>query len=908
MYVPLHNHFENGTVGFSLLNIKDAVKKFKISNIKAAAVTDTMSLSAIMYFYNECISNNIKPLIGMEAIIKDNDDMNYTLTLIAKNKVGYSNLLYLHNYSYLNNINYIPEDILIDNSSDLVILSDGNIGRIPLLIKDNIDKCKSILNYKYDEIIKILKEYKKIFKDFYLELYPGLDSRTIKINLEIAKISKMTDIDLVVTGNSYFLDERDHKEFENYLKLNRSNKLDKNSRYKYLMNYEEVIKYFYYLDDNVLNNALNNTVKIAESIEKYNISIKANSIPIVNSNNEVLSRCMDKLRCIEITLTNPILYYQRLQYELKILEEKGYINVLMLIADIVKFADENNIMLGPGRGSVNGALTAYLLGITKVDPIKYNLSFERFVSKERNEKADIDIDVSTKDKPKIIQYIINKYGQDYCCLLSSYDRRKIMSSFEDSAKLFEIDENIKSKVLKIVSDNRKYSIEEILENKLKYFNCRCSEWFNTALKIYNKVKTRSLQSSGIIISRIPVANILPMNYMKNNLFVTSFDGKSIDNMNLLKYDFLNSNVLEVISDTCNDVGITINYSNDNFFEYSSNIGPWDLISSQYTTTLFQISSNLYKERLYKIKPRSIEDLAKCLALVRTPCVKAGLDKKFINISTGIEHIEKIYYKYDVITEYTNGILLYQEDLIKLLNALGFHAERSFQIMKLAAKKDVKEINAIRDEFVSIAYKNDNISLDIINKLWNIIVNVGSYLLNKNHAVAYAIFTYITAYLKYNYYLIWMKNILNNYYFYKKNVDEVINELKTFNVKILSIDLAKSDWNFSIEENNIRIGFIAVRGVTPTDYNILKNTLCNNDFISYIKNLISNKINIDAIVASIFIGAYDNIFHEDYITLYNKFCCATGKNILEDIRIDNSVTFNINNSINDIRHKLLNMHI
>ena len=115
MYVPLHNHFENGTVGFSLLNIKDAVKKFKISNIKAAAVTDTMSLSAIMYFYNECISNNIKPLLGMEAIIKDNDDMNYTLTLIAKNKVGYSNLLYLHNYSYLNNINYIPEDILIDN-------------------------------------------------------------------------------------------------------------------------------------------------------------------------------------------------------------------------------------------------------------------------------------------------------------------------------------------------------------------------------------------------------------------------------------------------------------------------------------------------------------------------------------------------------------------------------------------------------------------------------------------------------------------------------------------------------------------------------------------------------------------------------------------------------------------------
>ena len=500
--------------------------------------------------------------------------------------------------------------------------------------------------------------------------------------------------------------------------------------------------------------------------------------------------CLEKIENIKEKLQAPFKYINRLEYELNILSKNKYLDFILIIKDIIDFAVANDIIIGSGRGSCCGSLVLYLLGVTKIDPIKYDLMFERFVSSSRKEKADIDIDISASKRKIIISYIIQKYGYYNCCSLINYDKRGFKGAFKDSLDLYNIDEKISDKVYNIVLKKLKNNNKLMAIDILKYDSdlCWCRnrffEWFDTMIGLIGTNKNISSHQSGLIISSKPIHTCVPIGLKKietgrsdfDNILYSQMSYDDINNFNFIKYDFLSSNILDVIDKTCKDNSIKIDLDNINFF---NDINVWNLICSRKTLTLFQISSKLYNDRLYRLKPKSIEDLAKCLALIRTPCIKLNLDKEYIDILENKKEIKFYHNLYNNITNYTNGILLFQEDMIKILNNFNFSIEESYKIMKLAAHKNLNAINKVKDKFLKNA-EGLSVEPNTANAIWDIIYSTGDYLLNKSHATSYAILTYITAYLKTYYYNTWISNyisIMYNNNYNNKNVINLLNEFK-----------------------------------------------------------------------------------------------------------------------------------
>ena len=385
---------------------------------------------------------------------------------------------------------------------------------------------------------------------------------------------------------------------------------------------------------------------------------------------------------------------------------------------------------------------------------------------------------------------MKKYGYYNCCSLINYDKRGFKGAFKDSLDLYNIDEKISDKVYNIVLKKLKNNNKLMAINILKYDSDLCwyrnkyFEWFDTMIGLIGTNKNISSHQSGLIISSKPIHTCVPIGLKKietgrsdfDNILYSQMSYDDINNFNFIKYDFLSSNILDVIDKTCKDNSIKIDLDNINFF---NDINVWNLICSRKTLTLFQISSKLYNDRLYRLKPKSIEDLAKCLALIRTPCIKLNLDKEYIDILENKKGIKFYHNLYNNITNYTNGILLFQEDMIKRLKNFNFSIEESYKIMKLAAHKNLNAINKVKDKFLKNA-EGLSVEPNTANAIWDIIYSTGDYLLNKSHATSYAILTYITAYLKIYYYNTWISNyisIMYNNNYNNKNVINLLNEFK-----------------------------------------------------------------------------------------------------------------------------------
>ena len=561
------------------------------------------------------------------------------------------------------------------------------------------------------------------------------------------------------------------------------------------MSYEELLKSLYYLDDNIIYTGIKKSIDISNQVISFDILDLTYKTPVFINNkysteDYIRKLCLEKIENIKEKLQAPFKYINRLEYELNILSKNKYLDFILIIKDIIDFAVANDIIIGPGRGSCCGSLVLYLLGVTKIDPIKYDLMFERFVSSGRKEKADIDIDISASKRKIIISYIIQKYGYYNCCSLINYDKRGFKGAFKDSLDLYNIDKKISDKVYNIVlkklKNNNKLMAIDILkyDSDLCWYQNKYFEWFDTMIGLIGTNKNISSHQSGLIISSKPIHTCVPIGLKKietgrsdfDNILYSQMSYDDINNFNFIKYDFLSSNILDVIDKTCKDNSIKIDLDNINFF---NDINVWNLICSRKTLTLFQISSKLYNDRLYRLKPNSIKDLAKCLALIRTPCIKLNLDKEYIDILENKKGIKFYHNLYNNITNYTNGILLFQEDMIKILNNFNFSIEESYKIMKLAAHKNLNAINKVKDKFLKNA-EGLSVEPNTANAIWDIIYSTGDYLLNKSHATSYAILTYITAYLKTYYYNTWISNyisIMYNNNYNNKNVINLLNEFK-----------------------------------------------------------------------------------------------------------------------------------
>ena len=699
-YVPLHVHTSRNSIGDAILKLDDYINKAKELGLKSLSVTGHGSLADMYDFYFKCIENDIKPIIGCEIYLtpdmedKTKDSETYHMILLAKDNIGLKNLINIVSIASLEgfykkprvDLNYISQ-----HNEGLICTTACVGGMLPQLILDK----------KEDQIVEHIEELKNIFgSDLYFEIQPGEFVDQIVVNNRLIELSKQYNVPLVVTNDIHYLNAEDYKIHDYHVRLGRKITISDDLLYPdtcyYLMSYDELVNSLVAYDSNIINQAIENTNVIAEqcSIE---VKVEELNLPEFKCPEGYTPRtfiehlCYKRLEEIIFLIKDPSCYIDRMHYELDTLEELGFTSYMLIMWDIYRYAREQNIMMGPGRGSVSGSVVAYLLQLVTIDPLKYNLLFERFTSVHRKGSVpDIDMDVPSQYREQMFKYVIDKYGIDHCAAVSTFTMRKAKSAIRDVCRLLEIDLKTADTIAKLIptvyyldddSEEDKLvdlSIAEALEHveELRQYQDIYPDMFEIAQKLEGLESAASIHAAGTLITKDPVLETMPMiRQQKKELQATALELKACESVKGIKYDFLGLNTLDILI-YCKELsGVDF----DMEFDPCDDENIWNLISSNKTTGLFQIGTDTYKKRMPRLAPKTIQELAACLALVRGPCISAGSDETYMKIQEGLEDIHLIHPYYDSITKETNGVLLFQEQLMDVCVNMGTSIERGFQI-------------------------------------------------------------------------------------------------------------------------------------------------------------------------------------------------------------------------------------
>ena len=611
-YTPLHVHTSKNSIGDSILKLNEYIDKAKRLDLKSLCVTGHGSLADMYDFYFKCLENNIKPIIGCEIYLtpdmedKTKDSETYHMILIAKDNEGLKNLINIVSIASLDgfyrkpriDLNYIKE-----HNEGIICLTACVAGMLPQLILDN----------KEDEIKEHIEELKDIFdEDLYFEIQPGNFVDQIQVNNKLIELSNQYNVPLVVTNDVHYLNADDYKIHDYHVRLGRKMTISDDLIYPdtcyYLMGYDELKDSLNMYDEDTILKAIENTNEIADKCH-VTVEIKDLNLPEFecptgyNPRTYIEHLCYKRLEEIKYLIKDPSQYIDRMFYELDTLEELGFTSYMLIMWDIYRYAREENIMMGPGRGSVSGSVVAYLLQLVTIDPLKYNLLFERFTSIHRKGSIpDIDMDCPSEYREQMFKYVIDKYGLDHCAAVSTFTMRKAKSAIRDVCRLLEIDLKTADKIAKLIptvyyldddSEEDKLvdlSIEEALEHvpELKEYQNIYPELFDIAMKLEGLESTASIHAAGTLITREPVLETMPMiRQQKKELQATALELKACELVKGIKYDFLGLNTLDILiycQQLCGDIF-------DMEFDPCDDPDVWDLISSNKTTGLFQIGTD-----------------------------------------------------------------------------------------------------------------------------------------------------------------------------------------------------------------------------------------------------------------------------------------------------------------------------
>lgn len=918
MYIPLHVHTSAGSIGDSILNISDYVKTVKEYGLNAAAITDHGSMSAMYSFIEECGKNNLKPIIGMEAYVVADNRLEYQkqekltrgkaghLVLLAKNNQGLENLLKIHNQAAVEGYYYEARTDwthLFKWGKGIVALSACVGGEIP----------GAILQEDYRKAEDLIALYKECFDEFYLEIQPGKFEEQIKVNHELIKYSQSLNIPLVVTNDVHYLKKDDAILHDYHVKLGRKSteqKMIYPDTVYWLMNTEDLINSFDYddvLTGKIIKNAVKNTEKIAQECnvvfeEKINMPIYGNF-----DEDELLCRkCFEALNRIVERKKNPQEYTDRLSRELKVIREKGFSGYFLIVADYVNWARNNDIPIGPGRGSAAGSLVTYLLGICQADPIKYHLLFERFLDPFREAIPDIDVDMSPEGREKIFEYVKRKYGYNHCAQVSTLVTRKARGAIRDAARILGYKPGVGDEIASLVpivyyNNNGDKQSELNIKDALKVtpeltkYREVYPDIFKLATGLEGLPSTRGIHAAGVLISPFELEKRIPL-IKSDNMLATSLTLEDAEKL-LVKFDYLVLGTLEVMKRVEDEVGIKFDYQDENIFKDPE---VWKVISSPYTIGIFQISSKTYRSRMPRLKPGTIEELAACLALIRGPAISAKTDELYMRIVEGREEIKHLHPIYDKITEKTNGILIYQEEIMHLAVGFGLDLSSGYRIVKASADKEIEQLEKYRRQFVASAGQK-NCDKDTANKIFDMIVDSGLYSFNQSHAVSYALLSYASAYLKVHYPIVFMSHLLT--YTYQKGKEKeyetVLKDCRRQNISFLPADINHSKWGFKVENDFIRVGLCAVKGLGEKAGEAIANLGSINNFSDFIKRIETMKlgriINSKIITVIIFSGLLDSVIDDRFQT-YKKYLENKKKEIPDKIKLGTkNFEFNLNAS-------------
>lgn len=862
-FVHLHNHTQFSVLQ-STIDVKDLVRDAAKNNMPAVAMTDHANMMGAFEFVKAVGKHNsslkpeeehkkIKAIVGCEFFVCENHldktrkDNGYQIVFLAKNKNGYQNLIKMSSIAYVDGFYYVPRidrEIVEKYKEDLIVLTGNLYGEVP----------SKVLNIGEKQAEEALLWWKDQFgEDLYIEIMRHGQEDEDRVNEVLIEFSKKHQVKLVATNNTYYLSKEDANAHDILLCVKdgekQSTPIGRGRGYRYGLPNQE---YYFKSSEQMkslfkdLPEAILSTVEIANKVEPFTLErdvlLPEFEIPERFKNEldkqdqgkrgenaylKYLTFEGAKERYGEITPE----IEERLNFELEVIAETGYPGYFLIVEDFIREARKMGVSVGPGRGSAAGSAVAYCLKITNIDPIQYNLLFERFLNPERVSMPDIDIDFDDEGRSKVMNYVIEKYGANQVAQIVTYGTMAARSAIRDTARVLDLPLNEADHLAKLVPDFSKlrdiFSLDpkdisakfrsDGVENvnqllQMSQGNGLDSETINQARILEGSLRNTGIHACGVIITPGDITNFVPVSTAKDSdLYVTQFDNSVVEDAGLLKMDFLGLKTLTLIKDTVEIVkdrhGIELDPESFPLDDEKT----YKLFQRGETIGIFQYESPGMQKHLKNLKPTVFEDLIAMNALYRPGPME--YIPSFIRRKHGQEEI-----KYDLpvmkeFLEETYGITVYQEQVMQLSQKLGnFTRGQADQLRKAMGKKLIHELEILKPKFMEGGTSNGHPE-PILEKIWKDWEAFASYAFNKSHSTCYAWIAYQTAYLKAHYPAEYMAAVLSNNMNDIKKVTFFMEECKSMGLKVLGPDVNESQYKFSVnQENAIRFGMGAVKGV------------------------------------------------------------------------------------------------
>ena len=899
-FVPLHIHTEYSLLD-GAIRVKDLVNFAKDNDMPAIAITDHGVMYSAIEFYELAKENGIKPLIGCEFYVHSgdiheknaHDNPLYHLILIAKDTKGYFNLIKLVSTAWCEGYYYKPRinfELLKEHHEGLVCCSACLGGEVlQNLLKGDKEKAK-----------EVAKQYQDLFgEDYYIELQDhGLDDQK-RTNPDLIEIAKELNIKMVITNDSHYLHREDADMHDTLLCLQTNSNKDDPNRFHfsnnefYVKTKEEMREAFRWMDSEMFEECVQNTEEVAN---KCDLTIKLHDAPLPHyevPKGYTIPTYLNHLVMEGIKErygeNPPDAIYERAKYELGVIEQMGFPAYFLITWDFIHFAKTHDIPVGPGRGSAAGSLVAYTLGITDLDPIRHHLLFERFLNPERFTMPDIDIDFCIDRRSEVIDYVTQKYGEDKVCQIITFSTyapkaafkgvgRVLQVPFAESNRLTGLIEpaieiakatNEKAEWLRDAVKAEGSEFKQLYDEDYKIINPETQKeisfkrWVDMAIAIEGLKCGTGTHAAGVIISHAPLDTILPVQPSKDGIVQTGYPKhEATEVLDLLKMDFLGLRNLTMITKTVKMIekyhGIKLDINHVELDDKPT----YDMLSKGETVGVFQLESQGMINLVKRLKPDVFEDLGALVALFRPGPLGSGMVDEFVARKHGEKAITYAHPLLEPVLKDTYGTIVYQEQIMQVFQVLAdYSLGQADQVRRMMGKKDVKKMEEQREKFIERSAKHDMKKEDAEN-LFKQILNFASYCFNRSHSAAYALVAYQTAYLKCHYPVEYLSALLSSVADRQDQTQLYIEEAQKYGIKILPPDINKSYLEYTPDDNNIRFGLAAIKGVGVNVVNAIiaereENGDYKNifDFCKRIDQKFVNKKSLEGLIKS---GAFTNI--------------------------------------------------